>query len=148
MKRPTIVELIWEHDLVFAGKSGETRLTLDSSGVAGPSPVQALAFGLAGCMAMDVVHVLRKGRRDLKGLRLDLSGERAQSDPHRFTAFTLTFTVNGNVPKEAVDRAVNLSRDKYCSVWHSLREDIKLTVNTAISTTAAGTTSPAPATKA
>jgi putative redox protein len=99
-------------------------------------------------MAMDVVHILRKGRHDLKGLRLDLAGERAQEDPHRFTAFTLTFTVNGNVPKDAVDRAVALSRDKYCSVWHSLRQDIALTVNSAISTTAASTKSKAHATKA
>jgi putative redox protein len=148
VKRPTLVELIWEHDLVFAGKSGDTRLSLDSAGVAGPSPVQALAFGLAGCMAMDVVYILRKGRHDLKGLRLDLAGERAQEDPHRFTAFTLTFTVNGNVPQDAVDRAVELSRDKYCSVWHSLRQDIALAVNTAISTTAASTKSTGQATKA
>src|SRR5918995_7368965 len=127
-KPATVVELIWEHDLVFAGTSGDARMTLDSHGVAGPSPVQALAFGLAGCMAMDVVHILGKGRHDLRGLRVDLTADRAPLEPRRVTAVTMRFTINGQVPREAVDRAVELSRDKYCSVWHSLREDITLSV--------------------
>lgn len=132
-KPPTVLDLTWEHDLVFAGTSGKVRMTLDSAGIAGPSPVQALAFGLAGCMAMDVVHILKKGRHDLRGLRVDLTGERAPEEPHRLTAITLRFTINGNVPRDVVDRAVELSRDKYCSVWHSLRQDITLTVSSAIS---------------
>ena len=55
-------------------------MILDSAGVAGPSPVQALAFALAGCMGMDVVHILSKGRHDLRGLKVALNGERAQED--------------------------------------------------------------------
>lgn len=127
-KPPTTVELIWEHDLVFAGKSGETTMTLDSASTAGPSPMQALAFGLAGCMAMDVVHILKKGRYDLRGLRADLKGERAPSEPRRFTAMTLHFTITGDVPAEQADRALQLSKEKYCSVWHSLRQDIAFDV--------------------
>jgi len=127
-KPPTTVELIWEHDLVFAGKSGETTMTLDSASTAGPSPMQALAFGLAGCMAMDVVHILKKGRYDLRGLRADLNGERAPSEPRRFTAMTLHFTITGDVPAEQADRALQLSKEKYCSVWHSLRQDIAFDV--------------------
>ena len=132
-KPPTLLNLIWEHDLVFAGSSGEARMTLDSAGVAGPSPMQALAFGFAACMSMDVVYILRKGRHDLRGLRADLRGERASSEPRRFTAFTLNFTVNGDIPNDAVERAIGLSRDKYCSVWHSLRQDIPLTVSSSVS---------------
>lgn len=127
-KPPTTVELIWEHDLVFAGKSGETTMTLDSASAAGPSPMQALAFGLAGCMAMDVVHILKKGRYDLRGLRADLIGERAPSEPRRFTAMKLHFTITGDVPAEQADRALQLSKEKYCSVWHSLRQDITFDV--------------------
>ena len=123
-KAPTTLELIWEHDLVLSGKSGEARMTLDSAGVAGPSPVQALAFGLAGCMAMDVVHILRKGRHDLRGLRVDMLAERAQEDPHRITRVELKFTLTGDVPKDQVQRAIDLSHEKYCSVWHSMRQDI------------------------
>jgi putative redox protein len=122
----TTVELVWEHDLVFGGRSGDARMTLDSDGAAGPSPMQALAFGFAACMAMDVVHVLKKGRHDLRGLRADLVGTRVPDHPRRFVRFELRFTVTGAVPGEAIERAIQLSRDKYCSVWHSLRQDIEL----------------------
>ena len=133
-KPPTLVELIWEHDLVFGGQSADVQLKLDSASAAGPSPIQALAFGLAGCMAMDVVYILRKGRVDLKGLKADLTGRRAPEVPHRFLAFALHFTVTGDVPGEQVQRAVDLSRDKYCSVWHSLRQDIELAVTFKVTT--------------
>lgn len=129
VKPPTKLSLVWEHDLVFGGRSGDVEITLDSASQAGPSPVQALAFAFASCMAMDVVHMLKKGRHDLRGLRADLTGERANTTPHRFTAITLTYTVTGDVPADAIDRAIQLSRDKYCSVWHSMRQDIPLTVN-------------------
>jgi len=124
MKAPTSLELVWEHDLVFAGNSGDASITLDSAGVAGPSPVQALAFALAGCMGMDVVHILRKGRHDLRGLKVALTAERAQEDPHRITAVKLEVYVTGPVPKDQIQRAIDLSHEKYCSVWHSMRQDI------------------------
>lgn len=127
-KPPTVVELIWEHDLVFAGKSGDVEMSLDSSSAAGPSPMQALAFALAGCMAMDVVYVLRKGRHDLRGLRADLTGTRAQEEPRRFTAIKLHYSITGVVPEARIKRAIQLSREKYCSVWHSMRQDIELSV--------------------
>ena len=68
MKLPTTLELVWRRDLVFEGSSADATMTLDSDGVAGPSPMQTLAFALAGCMGMDVVHIIRRGRYDLKGL--------------------------------------------------------------------------------
>ena len=110
-------------------------MVLDSGGKAGPSPVQALAFALAGCMGMDVVHILRKGRLDLKGLKVALTAERAQEDPHRITAVTIEFTVTGDVPKDQIQRAIDLSHEKYCSVWHSMRQDIAFTTTIAVGTT-------------
>jgi putative redox protein len=65
-------------------------------------------------------------------LRASLAGQRADEVPARFTAFALHFDVVGEVPAEAVDRAIALSREKYCSVWHSLRQDIELTVTAAV----------------
>jgi putative redox protein len=126
MKAPTTLELGWEHDLVLAGRSGDSTIVLDSAGQAGPSPVQALAFALAGCMGMDVVHILRKGRHDLRGLKIVLVAERAAEDPHRVTDVAIEFTITGPVPREQVQRAIDLSREKYCSVWHSMRQDIPL----------------------
>ena len=145
-KPPVTVELIWERDLVFSGKSGTTAVTLDSDSAAGPSPMQLVGYGLAGCMAidvadimikepfaMDVVHVLTKGRHGLKGLRLDLKGQRAETEPRRFTSVEMHYSINGNVPEAAVQRAIDLSREKYCSVWHSMRQDIELKVTFSIS---------------
>jgi putative redox protein len=125
---PTVADLEWEADLRFHAIAGENQLTLDSAGAAGVSPMQALALALAGCMAMDVVHILRKGRHDLKALRVRLTGQRAPEEPRRFTAITLHFDVTGAVAAEAIVRAVDLSREKYCSVWNTMRQDIPLDV--------------------
>ena len=96
MKAPTKVELVWEHDLVFGGRSGSAHMTLDSAGAAGPSPVQALVFALAGCMGMDVVHILKKGRHELRGLAVAIVAERAPGEPHRIVAVEVRFTVTGD----------------------------------------------------
>jgi putative redox protein len=133
-KPPTVVELIWEHDLVLSGTSGTVTMTLDSASVAGPSPMQAVAFGLAGCMAMDVLAILRKGRHDVRGLRADLIGTRAPEEPRRFTAITLHFIIAGDIAAEPIERAIQLSRQKYCSVWHSLRQDVPLDVTYSVHT--------------
>jgi putative redox protein len=127
MKAPTTLELVWRDELVFDGRSGQATMVLDSAGQAGPSPVQSLAFALAGCMGMDVVHILRKGRHDLRGLAVALIAQRAPDEPHRITAVNLAFAVTGNVPETQVQRALDLSHQKYCSVWHSMRQDIPFT---------------------
>jgi putative redox protein len=127
MKAPTTLELTWDRDLIFHGLSAGAAITLDSAGHAGPSPVQTLAFALAACMGMDVVHILRKGRFDLRGLKISLVADRAQEDPHRITAVTIDVAVTGAVPEAQVERALALSHDKYCSVWHSMRQDIAFT---------------------
>jgi putative redox protein len=127
MKAPTTLEIVWTHDLIFEGRSEHASMVLDSAGKAGPSPVQALALALAGCMGMDVVHILKKGRHDLRGLKVSLVAERAQDDPHRITSVVIDVTVTGPVPRDQIQRAIDLSHDKYCSVWHSMRQDIPLT---------------------
>lgn len=122
----TKVTLEWQQDLRFGARSGTSELVLDSDGNAGPSPVEALAMALAGCMAVDVVDILQKGRHALRGLTASLTAERASDPPRRFVSVTMHFAVAGDVPSGAVERAVQLSRDKYCSVWHSMRQDIPL----------------------
>lgn len=125
-KPPVRATLAWQGDLRFSAESGAARLTLDSAGVAGPSPVQALAMSLAGCIGMDLVHILTKGRQPITGVELALDGERAEEEPRRLVRVRLHCRVAGAVPVEAVERALQLSRDKYCSVWHSMRQDIEL----------------------
>ena len=127
------MEMIWERDLVLAARSGDVGMTLDSASVAGPSPMQALAFGLAGCMAMDLLHILKKGRHDFKGLRADLTGVRAETQPRRFTSIQLHYAITGTVADDVVQRGIDLSREKYCSVWHSMRQDIDFTITFKVS---------------
>ena len=128
-KPPTVIDLTWTGHLVLAGTSDTSSMTLDSAGVAGPSPVQALAFGLAGCMTMDVGYILTKGRQPFRALRSHLVADRAPDDPHRIVRMHLEVTVEGDVPADAVARAIALSYEKYCSVWHSMRQDIAFTTS-------------------
>jgi len=106
---PVTLDLVWQGDLRFAGRADGVELVLDGAKAAGPSPVQALGFALAGCMAIDVAQI----------------GERRSEEPRRFVTIDLHFVVTGEVAPEKVERALALSREKYCSVWHSLRQDIE-----------------------
>lgn len=127
MTRPPIVAtLTWQGDLRFRASTGKTDLIFDSDGEAGPSPPQAVAMALAGCMAIDVADIVIKGRYRLTALEARIVADRAPDPPRRFTRCTLHFTVRGDAPAHAVERAISLSREKYCSVWHSLRQDIPL----------------------
>jgi putative redox protein len=119
----------WEGALRFRGHAGERELTLDGDSAAAVSPVEALALALAGCMSSDVVHILVKGRVDLRGLTARLAAERAPEEPRRLVKVDLRFAVRGPVPRDKIERAIALSREKYCSVWHSLRPDIAFTTS-------------------
>jgi putative redox protein len=120
-----VVHLTWEEDLRFTATHKDHAWTLDGQSEAGPSPVIALASALAGCMATDIVHILKKGRHKVEALSADFTGERAGTEPRRFTRIDLLFTVTTSASQDAVERAVELSHEKYCSVWHSMRQDIE-----------------------
>ena len=128
-KPPVDVSLEWTHDLLFASKFGERPgPVIESDGVAGASPVQALVLALGSCMAVDLVMILQKGRHDLQGLRAKIVGTRVDGPPAYVTAYRIEYEVKGPVPDAAIQRAIDLSRDTYCSVWHSLRPDAALEV--------------------
>lgn len=125
-KPPITATLTWLGDLKFRASTPRTDIVLDSDGTDGPSPPEAVAMALAGCMAIDLADIILKGRHPLTSLEVSIVGERREESPRHFVRFTLAFTVGGNVPPHAIQRAIDLSRDKYCSVWHSLRQDIAL----------------------
>lgn len=125
-KPPIAATLTWQGDLRFHAATPRSSIILDSESVAGPSPPEALAMALAGCMAIDVADIVIKGRHTLTSLEARLLGQRREDPPRHFVSFTLHFAVTGSVPAHAIERAIQLSRAKYCSVWHSLRQDIDL----------------------
>lgn len=118
--------LRWQEGLRFRGEARGHAILLDGDSTASVSPVETLGFALASCMAADVVHILGKQRAPLRGCEVRFSGRRAETDPRRLVAVELHFALAGGLDGERVERAIALSRDKYCSVWHSLRPDIEL----------------------
>lgn len=125
-KPPLTATLTWQGDLRFHAATPRASIILDSDSIAGPSPPEAVAIALAGCMAIDVADIVIKGRYTLQGMETKIIGHRRDDPPRHFVSFTLHFALIGDVPAHAVERAIQLSRDKYCSVWHSLRQDINL----------------------
>lgn len=120
------LSLDWLGDLKFKNSPHSPEIELHSSTPGVTSPTQALAYAVMGCMAMDVVHVIRKGRHEMRAMSVRFTGERAADYPKRYTAMHLHFEIHGNVPANVVERAIELSRTKYCSVWNSIRTDVTL----------------------
>ena len=119
------LNLTWQGGQRFSGTSdGGVSITMDGKREAGPSPVQAVAFALAGCMGIDVVDMIEKGRFPLKALICDMGVFRAEGTPKAIIGVDLHFLVTGDVPSDRIARAIELSREKYCSVWHSLHPAI------------------------
>ena len=128
-KPPIRLTLTWDGDRRFTDSPHGVPVAIDGDSTAGPSPVEALGVALASCMGVDVADILRKGRYALRALTTELVAERAPEPPSRFTAVELRFRVTGDVPAAAIERAIALSHEKYCSVWHTLRQDLPLTTS-------------------
>ncbi len=126
------LNLTWQGEQRFHGASEGASMTLDGNREAGPSPVQAVAFALAGCMAIDVVDMIKKGRLPIKALTCELRVFRAEETPRKITGLELHFVVTGDVPGDRITRAIELSREKYCSVWHSLNPAIDFKTSFAV----------------
>lgn len=131
--RPVNATLEWDGEQQFTGFVGKHEIGLDGSAESAPTPVQMLALSVAGCMAIDVVHILTRGRHTVTSLKTTFHGQRSGEDPKRFTRITLDFALTGQMEPEHVERALDLSREKYCSVWASLRQDIELITSFTIS---------------
>ncbi|WP_133599223.1 OsmC family protein [Tepidicella xavieri] len=95
-----------------------------------PRPMEAVLAGTGGCTAYDVVLILRRGRHDVRGCSVKLSSERAETDPKVFTRIHMHFTVTGKgIPAAAVERAIQLSHDKYCSASIMLGKTAEITTS-------------------
>lgn len=93
-----------------------------------PRPMELVLAGTGGCTAYDVVLILKRGRHDVRGCDVEVSAERAGSDPKVFTRIAMKFVVRGrNLGREAVLRAVQLSHEKYCSATAMLAKTAEIT---------------------
>jgi putative redox protein len=105
----------------FLGESGSGHLVpMDGSPDGGgrnlaARPMEMVLIGAAGCTAYDVVLILKRGRHDIRGCRVEVHAERATTDPKVFTEIQLRYRIEGRVDAAAVERAVTLSHEKYCS---------------------------------
>jgi putative redox protein len=109
----------WKHDAVFeavAENGNRIIIDADSAHTHGPSPMEAVLMALCSCTSVDVVSILRKKRQQLTGLRVTAAATQAPAPPRVFTHIKLTYAVRGQLSRKAVQDAVSLSKNKYCSV--------------------------------
>lgn len=94
----------------------------------GPRPMEMLLMGMTGCSTYDVIHILKKGRADVRDCVVEVDAERAETDPKVFTKIHLHFIVTGKGLKpEVVERAIKLSAEKYCSASIMLGQVVAIT---------------------
>ena len=129
---PPIVKttLVWKRDLVFTGTTPQGyEIEFDAQAQWGCKPTEALLLSLAGCMGIDVVSILAKMRITLASFRMEIEGERNPIPPQYYKAVEIVLYIAGkNLDPRKVERAIALSREKYCSVYNSLRPDLALNV--------------------
>lgn len=126
-----VVRARWEGGLRFeaVGEAGVPVL-VDGDGRTGITPVEILAVSLAGCMGADVVEILGKMRVGLETLTVGVEGDRRPDAPRRYTAIRMVFGVTGVAEADAdkLERAIDLSRERYCSVLHTLSPDLDVSI--------------------
>ncbi|HEY6490069.1 MAG: OsmC family protein [Terracidiphilus sp.] len=120
----------WKHDEVFqaTAENGNTIvIDADAAHAHGPSPMEAVLMALCSCTSVDVVGILKKKRQPLTGLRVTARATQAPGPPRVFTHIKLTYAVGGGrLSRKAVEDAVSLSKNKYCSVSLMLEKAAKI----------------------
>ena len=117
------------HTLVMDGAPDAARPENGGQNLA-PRPMETVLAGTGGCTAYDVVLILKRGRHDVRGCTVKLTSERAETDPKVFTQIHMHFTVKGlNIPGSAVERAIAMSHEKYCSASIMLGKTAAITTS-------------------
>jgi putative redox protein len=126
--------ITWLEDMTYVARSPSGHaLVLDGPPELGghnlgPRPMEMVLMGMGGCTAVDVVHILRKARQDLRGCELQVEAERADSDPKVFTRIRVHFILTGkDLSAKHVERAIELSAEKYCSASIMLGKTAQIT---------------------
>ncbi len=124
----------WIEQVAFLGESESGHGVLMDGAPAyggrnlGPRPMELLLMGAGGCTSFDVVTILKKSRQDVTDCYVELDAERAENDPKVFTKIHMHFVVKGrNIKTDAVEKAISLSAEKYCSASIMLGATAKIT---------------------
>jgi putative redox protein len=130
------IDWIASDGMAFVAETGSGHLlTMDGAPDGGgrnlaPRPMETVLAGTGACTAYDVVLILKRGRHDVRGCRVRVTSERAPSDPKVFTKIHTHFIVSGRgVPEGAVQRAIELSHEKYCSATIMLAKTAEVTTS-------------------
>jgi putative redox protein len=122
--------------MAFVAETGSGHvLTMDGAPEGGgrnlaPRPMETVLAGAGGCTAYDVVLILKRGRHDVRGCQVKLEARRAEADPKVFTAIHMHFVVSGRgLPEAAVERAIRMSHEKYCSASAMLSKTAEMTTS-------------------
>ncbi len=121
-------KLKWTDGLQFVARAGDSpAVMLDNhEGGSGSAPMEMVLMGAAGCTAMDVISIMKKKRAPVDRFEVTIEGDQAEDHPKRYTNIRLMFTFFGNgIKPKAVERAIDLSQSKYCSVMASLNADVE-----------------------
>jgi putative redox protein len=123
--------LTWDKDLIFVGRTNRGyEVEFDAQQQWGCSPTETLLLSVAGCMGIDMVSFLKKMKCEIKAYKMDIVGERNPTPPQYYTSIEMIISVQGGgLTAKKVERAISLSHEKYCSVYHSLRKDMKVKVD-------------------
>lgn len=128
--------------MLFIAETGSGHVTaMDGAPEGGgnnlaPRPMEMMLAGAGGCAAYDVVLILKRGRHNVEGCQVKLTSERAETDPKVFTRIHFEFTVTGrDLPVTAVERAVKLSHEKYCSASAMLEKTAEITYGVSVKST-------------
>ncbi len=117
-----------DHERYIGTATSRHAVVLDTaSEKTANSPMELVLIGLCGCTASDVISILRKKREPFTGLKVQAQGERASGYPAVYTEIKLTYRVRGQVSHKAMEDAVRLSKEKYCSVSAMLEKTAKIT---------------------
>lgn len=122
--------------MTFMAETGSGHvLTMDGAPEGGgrnlaPRPMETVLAGTGACAAYDVVLILKRGRHDVRGCQAKLTSERAQTDPKVFTRINMHFVISGRaLPEAAVQRAIQMSHEKYCSASAMLAKTAEITTS-------------------
>jgi putative redox protein len=131
MARSVPVKVTWKGEgLLFEAEAPHGRVDLasglDAPG-SGATPMELLAIALGGCTAMDVASILVRMRQPLEAFSVEVSGERADDYPRRFTSLEVVYHLKGELDERKVERAIALSEERYCSVEATLRPALPIT---------------------